>query len=61
MAERSQGSPLSPILYLFYNADLLENCAMDGVLSSGWVDDVSLMATESDKCGHMGQKARTSL
>jgi hypothetical protein len=38
-----QGSPLSPILYLFYNADLIEGCSQDGVLASGWVDDVSLI------------------
>jgi Reverse transcriptase (RNA-dependent DNA polymerase) len=39
-----QGSPISPILYLIYNADLLEDTQEDGVVSSGWVDDVSLMA-----------------
>jgi ribonuclease HI len=37
-----QGSPLSPILYLIYNADLLEH---DEVTTMGWVDDVSFMAT----------------
>lgn len=40
-----QGSPLSPILYLFYNADLLEKC--DDIrlrLSpSGFVDDVNIL------------------
>ncbi|OQD74227.1 hypothetical protein PENANT_c184G05569, partial [Penicillium antarcticum] len=37
-----QGSPISPILYLIYNADLVENCA-NGVSSNGWVDDVCFM------------------
>lgn len=46
-----QGSPLSPILYQFYNADLIEDCSRDGVVASGWVDDVSLITegkTEED-------------
>lgn len=38
-----QGSPISPILYLIYNADLIENCGT-GVTSNGWVDDVCFMA-----------------
>ncbi|KAJ5111866.1 zinc knuckle domain protein [Penicillium alfredii] len=38
-----QGSPISPILYRIYNADLIENCG-SGVISSGWVDDVCFMA-----------------
>ena len=40
-----QGSPLSPILYLFYNADLLEQCAGNSVSTLGYIDDVSLLAT----------------
>ncbi|OQV10369.1 hypothetical protein CLAIMM_14382 [Cladophialophora immunda] len=40
-----QGSPLSPILYLFYNADLLEACANEKVNTIGYIDDVSLLAT----------------
>jgi hypothetical protein len=40
-----QGSPLSPILYLFYNADLLEDCAGKTVSTLGYIDDVSLLAT----------------
>jgi ribonuclease HI len=40
-----QGSPISPILYLIYNADLIENSAsVNGVTSNGWVDDVAFMA-----------------
>ncbi|KAI1829205.1 hypothetical protein DTO027I6_9898 [Penicillium roqueforti] len=38
-----QGSPISPILYLLYNADLIENCGND-ITSNGWVDDVCFMA-----------------
>ena len=42
-----QGSPLSPILYLFYNADLIENCALADVNLdvSGFIDDRALLAT----------------
>lgn len=38
-----QGSPILPILYLIYNADLIENCGA-AITSSGWVDDVCFMA-----------------
>ncbi|OQD73321.1 hypothetical protein PENANT_c211G00669, partial [Penicillium antarcticum] len=38
-----QGSPISSILYLIYNADLIESCGA-GITSSGWVDDVCFMA-----------------
>jgi hypothetical protein len=37
-----QGSPLSPILYLFYNADLLE-IGMGDALVTGYIDDVAIM------------------
>jgi ribonuclease HI len=42
-----QGSPISPILYLIYNADLLSDCAepTEGTTTSGWVDDVSFLTT----------------
>ena len=41
-----QGSPLSPILYLFYNADLLDIGSKYGAIStSGFIDDVMLTAT----------------
>jgi exonuclease III len=41
-----QGSPLSPILYLFYNADLLEMCDRPGINtgSLGYADDVNILA-----------------
>src|SRR6202008_3826887 len=44
-----QGSPISPILYLFYNADLLEECkdVSLSVTPLGFVDDISLL-TYSD-------------
>jgi ribonuclease HI len=56
-----QGSPISPILYLIYNSDLIEDCAevADHVSTSGWVDDVGLIAsghTESETIGKL-QKA----
>ena len=38
-----QGSPISPILYLIYNADLIEEYR-NRVTSNGWVDDVCFMA-----------------
>ena len=41
-----QGSPLSPILYLFYNADLLNICNRPGTNAAGmgFVDDVNILA-----------------
>ena len=40
-----QGSPLSPILYLFYNADLLESLENKGLCISvaGFMDDVNIL------------------
>ncbi|ODM14911.1 hypothetical protein SI65_09663 [Aspergillus cristatus] len=42
-----QGSPLSPILYLLYNADLIERCTEKAkmAMANGWIDDVCIMAT----------------
>jgi ribonuclease HI len=42
-----QGSPISPILYLFYNADLLEGCENIRLQTSpiGYIDDISIIAT----------------
>ena len=41
-----QGSPISPILYLFYNADLLDICERPGTNTSaiGFVDDINVLA-----------------
>lgn len=41
-----QGSPLSPVLYLFYNADLLEMCDDVRLRTSatGFVDDINILA-----------------
>jgi hypothetical protein len=46
-----QGSPLSPILYLFYNADLVEHDPT--ARSLGYIDDVGKVVTgpsEEDNC-----------
>jgi ribonuclease HI len=39
-----QGSPLSPILYLFYNADLIEACKTEDTEAVGFIDDASILA-----------------
>lgn len=39
-----QGSPVSPILYLFYNADLLEACKTQDTEAVGYIDDASILA-----------------
>jgi retron-type reverse transcriptase len=41
-----QGSPLSPILFLFYTSELLELCNQpkEGLLGTGFADDVNLLA-----------------
>ena len=39
----SQGSPLSPILFLFYNAVLLKELQKQKVMACGFVDDVALL------------------
>jgi hypothetical protein len=39
-----QGSPLSPILYLFYNADLIDKCNQEtNTMSTGYIDDVGIL------------------
>ena len=53
-----QGSPLSPILYLFYNADLVErtndrDVGATQAASIGWVDDVNIVVkgeTAQENC-----------
>ena len=40
-----QGSPLSPILYLFYNADLLDRCNQaENMGATGFIDDIAILA-----------------
>ena len=39
-----QGSPLSLILYLFYNADLIEACKTENTEAVGYIDDASILA-----------------
>lgn len=39
-----QGSPVSPILYLFYNADLIEACKTEDTEAVGYIDDASILA-----------------
>ena len=41
-----QGSPVSPIFYLFYNADLIEACKTEQTEAVGYIDDVSILATD---------------
>jgi exonuclease III len=38
-----QGSPLSPILYLFYNADLLEIASRSSQVVTGYIDDTMFL------------------
>jgi len=39
-----QGSSLSPIPYLFYNADLIEECKTENTEAVGYIDDASILA-----------------
>jgi hypothetical protein len=39
-----QGSPLSPILYLFYNADLIETSnRQHNTIATGYIDDIAIL------------------
>lgn len=39
-----QGSPLSPILYLYYNADLIETCNQEpNTLATGYIDNITIL------------------
>ena len=40
-----QGNPLSMILYLFYNADMLDVVWKKNELALGYIDDIALVAT----------------
>ena len=40
-----QGSPLSSILYLFYNGNLLDDCTKKRVDAQEYIDDITLIAT----------------
>lgn len=42
-----QGSPLSPILYIFYNADLIHELHANGTTVTGYIDDAAILATGS--------------
>jgi retron-type reverse transcriptase len=45
-----QGSPISPILYMFYNADLLDIPGGHGTVSLGFIDDITYgVQGESDE------------
>ena len=52
-----QGSPLSPILYIFYNAGLLETCAVDhDTTATGYIDDAAILAcgdTTAETCAKL--------
>jgi ribonuclease HI len=55
-----QGSPLSPILYLFYNADLLEIGSRPdlNMCTSGYIDDVAILVssrTTEENCRRLKQ------
>ncbi|GAA6025712.1 hypothetical protein JCM10207_008979 [Rhodosporidiobolus poonsookiae] len=39
-----QGSPLSPILFLFYNAGALDACASASSTGCGWINDLNVLA-----------------
>lgn len=39
-----QGSPLSPILYLYYNADLIETCNQEpNTIATGYIDNFAIL------------------
>ena len=53
-----QGSPLSPILYLFFNADLIEDCCSreHKTAAVGWIDDANIVAwgnSTEDNCRNL--------
>jgi len=58
----AQGSPLSHILYLFYNADLIETCnGQPNTIGSGYIDDVTILRrgdTTEETCNALGRTLR---
>ncbi len=55
-----QGSPLSPILYLFYNADLIEACNTEpNTKALGYVDDVGIVTWSTSTKENCESLART--
>ena len=50
-----QGSPLSPILYMFYNADLLEETTDNNLDAKGfgYIDDVAITVTGNSDTGNV--------
>jgi hypothetical protein len=55
----ARGSLLSPVLYLFYNADLIEDCNQElNTMSTGYIDDVAILAwgkTTEETCTTLGK------
>ncbi|KAH7548754.1 hypothetical protein BM1_10920 [Bipolaris maydis] len=54
-----QGSPLSPILYLFYNADFIDECNREAnTTSTGYIDDTAILAwgnTAAETCSTLSR------
>ena len=53
-----QGSLLSPILYLFFNADLIEACHSEehSTAAAGWIDDANIImwgSSTEDNCRNL--------
>jgi hypothetical protein len=44
LSKQESESPVSPILYLFYNADLIEACKTEETEAVGYIDDASILA-----------------
>lgn len=44
-----KGSPVSPILYLFYNADLIETCWTEDTEAVGYIDDASAVGPTTQR------------
>ena len=59
-----QGSPLLPILYIFYNADLIEECnRVDDMAATSFIDNVVILAWGDiimETCGKLQQALQTA-